>query len=174
MGDDHVFRLCWSSSVNPPTAFCSSTGCNCLTNPTSLFTPLQPPQTLFTSTSPSPMLARRCSRVQCFLRRACSKGCIVLFQQGKVPASWTMDQHWYIEACEPTPLCAVSHQFLGPCQVGTLADCHPEFKYHVNMFDSPLTNKRHIRVIQQTPPLAKSGQHIEHQVQSEEVSRRRV
>ena len=137
MGDDHVFRLCWSSSVNPPTAFCSSTGCNCLTNPTSLFTPLQPPQTLFTSTSPSPMLARRCSRVQCFLRRACSEGCIVLFRQGKVPASWTMDQHWYIEACEPTPLCAVSHQFLGPCQVGTLADCHPEFKYHVNMLEFP-------------------------------------
>ena len=78
ISEDHDFRLCWSSSVNPPIFCFSSKGCNCLTNPTSLFTPFQPPQILFTRTSLSPMLPKRCSRVQCFLSRACSIYCLVL------------------------------------------------------------------------------------------------
>ena len=78
ISEDHDFKLCWSSSVNPPIFCFSSKGCNCLTNPTSLFTPFQPPQILFTRTSLSPMLPKRCSRVQCFLSRACSIYCLVL------------------------------------------------------------------------------------------------
>ena len=146
--DDHVIKLCWSSSENPPRVFwISSTGCNCLTNPTSLFTPLQPPQTLFTSSSPSPMFARRWSRVQCFLSRACSKGCIVLFQQVKVPAWWTMGQHWYTWACEPEKLCADAPQFLGLCQVGTLVDCHPEIWYCMAFLLSLQIQAKHFYMI---------------------------
>ena len=58
----HVFRRCshssanissfcstdCSSSVNPPVFLSPSANGNCLTNPTSLFTSLQPPHTLFT------------------------------------------------------------------------------------------------------------------------------
>merc|ERR1712107_241389 len=64
-------KIC-SSSENPPIFGLSPPEfSSCLTKPTSLFTPRHPPHTLLTRDSLSPMLPKRCSRVQCFLKRAC-------------------------------------------------------------------------------------------------------
>ena len=163
----HVFRRCshssanissfcstdCSSSVNPPVFLSSSANGNCLTNPTSLFTSLQPPHTLFTWKVWNPH--------QCFFKiqyidlpTLRSPQCRIKGAQGSnvfsvepvqehfnrsvyvvlkcdlsIPAWWTRDQHWHILTCELAPLFATWLQFLELYPEGTLVDCHPEFRH---------------------------------------------
>ena len=49
------------------------------------------------------------------------------FKYQVLPALSTKGQHWYTGVCEPEPLCAVWHQFLGQDQAKIFAGCHPDF-----------------------------------------------